>query len=516
MGHLRSTPQSLPLAIAAALLVSAAGGLADRADAGLAPSGVTYQGRLTQGGEPFTGTVDLLIRLFDAPIGGTAVGDGVILLDLEVTEGLFVAELDFGPGAYDGSPRYVEITVDGILLSPRQPITLAPMALFALAGNEGPEGPAGQQGPAGAPGAPGAAGPMGPPGPQGAPGSAGQQGPIGPAGPPGPSGPVGPAGPIGASPFGLVGLNAVYTVGNVGVGTNAPAAHLHVSGASIPTAIVESSGAVGTWLRLLNSSTGGRNWNLISTGSGNGEGPGALLFRDQTAQITRMVLDSTGRLGVGTTAPTVAIEAAGLGNPEIGLRTLTDGRIWTLQSVGNPNLAEYGSFMIVDRTNNIARLRIAPDGGVSVKYLTLTGGADIAEPFDISPEGDGSVATPGMVVSIDPTRLGALRIATTAYDRAVAGIVSGANGIDPGMVLKQSGSVADGEHPVALTGRVWCLCDADAAGPIAAGDLLTSSDTPGHAMRVLDPTRANGAVLGKAMSPLETGRGLVLVLVGLQ
>jgi len=68
---------------------------------------------------------------------------------------------------------------------------------------------------------------------------------------------------------------------------------------------------------------------------------------------------------------------------------------------------------------------------------------------------------------------------------------------------------------VALTGRVYCLVDAT-YGPIAPGDLLTTSDTPGHAMKASDHVRAQGAILGKAMGHLETGRGLVLVLVGLQ
>ena len=59
-------------------------------------------------------------------------------------------------------------------------------------------------------------------------------------------------------------------------------------------------------------------------------------------------------------------------------------------------------------------------------------------------------------------------------------------------------------------------CDADANGPIEAGDMLTTSDTAGHAMKVTDYGLANGAVIGKAMSSLEAGKGLVLVLVSLK
>lgn len=105
-------------------------------------------------------------------------------------------------------------------------------------------------------------------------------------------------------------------------------------------------------------------------------------------------------------------------------------------------------------------------------------------------------------------------MARGAYNRCVAGIVSGANGLSVGAVL---GNVPGSEDapPVALSGRVWCLCDA-ASGPIGPGDLLTTAGTPGHAMKVTDYDRAQGAILGKAMTALDKGRGLVLVLVTLQ
>jgi hypothetical protein len=97
----------------------------------------------------------------------------------------------------------------------------------------------------------------------------------------------------------------------------------------------------------------------------------------------------------------------------------------------------------------------------------------------------------------------------------VAGIVSGADGVKPGLLMGQKGTVADGEHPVALTGRVYCKVDAD-FGAIEPGDLLTTSPTPGHAMKVSDHAQAQGAILGKAMTALEAGQGTVLVLVSLQ
>jgi uncharacterized cupin superfamily protein len=95
-------------------------------------------------------------------------------------------------------------------------------------------------------------------------------------------------------------------------------------------------------------------------------------------------------------------------------------------------------------------------------------------------------------------------------------VISGANDLSPGMVMRAEHSEdADGALPVALTGRVWCKVDAS-FGAVKPGDLLTTSPTHGHAMKASDAGRRAGAVIGKAMTSLEGGRGLVLVLVDLQ
>ena len=159
-------------------------------------------------------------------------------------------------------------------------------------------------------------------------------------------------------------------------------------------------------------------------------------------------------------------------------------------------------------------------GKMRCTTIEIAGGSDLAEPFDVaSHDESGSQLDiePGMVVVIDPANPGALRIATSANDRKVAGIISGANDLAPGMIMKSEGQQhADGDHPVALTGRVWCWCDASTAS-IEPGDMLTTSDTAGHAMKALDLDAAQGAIIGKAMTPLAAGeRGLVLVLVNLQ
>jgi hypothetical protein len=68
---------------------------------------------------------------------------------------------------------------------------------------------------------------------------------------------------------------------------------------------------------------------------------------------------------------------------------------------------------------------------------------------------------------------------------------------------------------VALSGRVWCKVDADPT-PVGVGDMLTTSGTPGHAMRATDRERAFGAVIGKALGSLDCGCGMVPMLVVLQ
>ena len=158
---------------------------------------------------------------------------------------------------------------------------------------------------------------------------------------------------------------------------------------------------------------------------------------------------------------------------------------------------------------------VSGDGRVTTDELEIKGGSDLSETFDVSGGYGVAAPEPGMVVSINPSNPGRLTISGRPYDRMVAGVVSGAGGIETGLIMGQEGSVADGSVPVALTGRVYVYVDA-AYGAVQPGDLLTTSETPGHAMKVTDYGRSQGAILGKAMTALPEGRGLVLMLVSLQ
>jgi hypothetical protein len=142
--------------------------------------------------------------------------------------------------------------------------------------------------------------------------------------------------------------------------------------------------------------------------------------------------------------------------------------------------------------------------------IFLTGpGADCAEHFDAA---EAEQIEPGTVVVID--RQGALRPSREAYDKKVAGVVSGAGQHRPAIVLDRQ-PLRNGRVPVALVGKVYCKVDARYS-PIDVGDLLTTSPTAGHAMRVDNPSRAFGTVIGKALQPLVAGQALIPILISLQ
>lgn len=102
----------------------------------------TYQGRLTDGTGPATGTYDLRFSIHDAASGGHAVAGPIVHSPVSITDGLFTATLDFGGNAFTGEPRWLEIAVrpHGTAaftpLASRQPLTPTPYALRAQsAGN---------------------------------------------------------------------------------------------------------------------------------------------------------------------------------------------------------------------------------------------------------------------------------------------------------------------------------------------------------------------------------------------
>ena len=140
---------------------------------------------------------------------------------------------------------------------------------------------------------------------------------------------------------------------------------------------------------------------------------------------TKLDIEGTGTDNNGTTAPLRIISGNG------AQRMLIDGN--DIDALAD------GLFL---NNNTDQDVVLARGGGrVIVPVLEITGGNDLAEPFDIA---ESESLKPGTLVSIDPERPGQLRVARKAYDRTVAGVVSGANGLSPGITLTKEGSVADG------------------------------------------------------------------------
>jgi len=148
-------------------------------------------------------------------------------------------------------------------------------------------------------------------------------------------------------------------------------------------------------------------------------------------------------------------------------------------------------------------------GKVVVTNDIVLSNADCAEEFDVVQSEN---TEPGTVMVLSDE--GALHPSQEAYDKRVAGVLSGAGNYKPGIVLDKQQSQPN-RRPIALLGKVYCKVDAS-QGPIEVGDLLTTSDRPGHAMKAVDALKAFGSIIGKAMRPLKEGQGLIPILIALQ
>lgn len=148
------------------------------------------------------------------------------------------------------------------------------------------------------------------------------------------------------------------------------------------------------------------------------------------------------------------------------------------------------------------------NGTVSVSGDVVLTGNDCAEHFDIDNPTSVEAGTV-MVLSHN----GELTASREPYDRNVVGVISGAGEYRPAIIL--GGQPSKGRLPIALVGKAFCKVDAD-WGSIRPGDMLTTSPTRGHAMKAQDPQKAFGSAIGKALSSLQTGRGLIPILVMLR
>lgn len=260
--------------------------------------------------------------------------------------------------------------------------------------------------------------------------------------------------------------NIYYNGGNVGVGTNNPQALLHVS---------STSGAIEN---LDSSSTAG----------------GFSAFYDTTS--TRTV---RGFVGFGPT-----------------LFGTGDNTLFGLRSQGAMTFATNGGYrqMTIDTSGNVGIGTPTPANKLDVNG-TISANNIISKYQDVAEWVPSSAQlTAGTVVVLDSTKSNHVISSTVSYDTRVAGVVSE----QPGIAL---GEKSGGRVLVATTGRVRVQVDAS-KGPIHIGDLLVTSDTPGVAMKS-EPVNLGGVqihrpgtLIGKALEPLEKGKGSILVLLSLQ
>ncbi|WP_289355115.1 hypothetical protein [Paenibacillus sp. S-12] len=268
-----------------------------------------------------------------------------------------------------------------------------------------------------------------------------------------------------------------------------------------------------------------------------------LVFKTNGREATR--IDVSGNIGIGIENPEAKLHVSSTGDfssPQLKItqRTLSEYSRLRFQNYGiDPDrpgvpvpfplwdIAVSGDVMNFYNQGfgNIMTLRggrvginnenpqtpLHVNGMATVDILQITGGSDLAEPFSVEKD---SGVEPGTVMAIDECHPGKLKISDMAYDRKVAGIVSGAGGVNTGLKLQQD-NVLEGEIYVALAGRVYCKAEALSV-TIKPGDLLTTSSIPGYAMKASDPESCHGAILGKALGTLSHGTGLILVLVNLQ
>lgn len=234
-----------------------------------------------------------------------------------------------------------------------------------------------------------------------------------------------------------------------------------------------------------------------------GGGDGDLLLRDQNG-TRRIHIDAGGgpvkaETSIHLNGPGGSMRLGG-GQTDGDLK-ISDGRGTTQVKIGSGKAG--GAIKVKDR-DGATTVEVRGDEGDVVLH-----GADCAEEFQVRTLDEAEAGT--VMVIIGDRQLGR---SSTPCDRKVAGVVSGAGDYRPGMILGRDPSRSD-RVAIALSGRVHCKVDAD-FGAVEVGDLLTTSPTAGHAMKVGSSEVAFGATLGKALAPLEAGRGLVPILVALQ
>jgi hypothetical protein len=307
---------------------------------------------------------------------------------------------------------------------------------------------------------------------------------------------------------GVFGVHAGFGIGSGGLGLigvwGGSANGVGVLGISAPPGAKGGDGVQGITNSEIRNGIYGRNDSTTKRGNNDPAGNGVFGYTRVPDGAGVMGVSGGGGIGVsGASTGHAVMGKGGFGvtgmGSIIGVWGIGEGSGWAGQFSG-PVLVSGSAYFQRD---------VTVDGSVVVTGDIILTNADCAEDFDVA---DAAINEPGTVMVLGSD--GRLEACARAYDKRVVGVISGAENFRPGIVLDKR-SDAPGRRSVALMGKVFCKVDAD-HGKIEVGDLLTTSPTEGHAMRADFVAAAFGTVIGKAMQPLDQGRGLIALLVALQ
>jgi hypothetical protein len=220
------------------------------------------------------------------------------------------------------------------------------------------------------------------------------------------------------------------------------------------------------------------------------------------------IRDGSGRTVFNFDSNAAALYIGASGNE--GDLQIRDGAGRTVFNFNSQNAALY-----VGASGNEGDVIVRDNGGNDTIHLDGNSGdiilrnADAAEQFEVT---DAGAIKPGMIMTIDEN--GKLKPSNTQYDRKAVGVVAGAGNYRPGIIFDKKNDNIN-QAPISVLGKASCMADATYA-PIEVGDMLTTSQTTGHAMKATDINKSFGSIIGKALTPLSSGVGFVDILVTLQ
>jgi hypothetical protein len=325
------------------------------------------------------------------------------------------------------------------------------------------------------------------------------------------------------TPFKIADSNIIQSSnGNIGIGTATPLFPLHIftnsvtppTGQDFPVALfVESAGSLPSKSPIAIE-------GLASAGSGFQIGVDGVTFSPDGVGVlgNHPTNDGGGSGVVGLTNSVTGFSTgvSGVSNGNTGPGVGIFGQSFSPQGIAGLFINRPGGDILhgaVSQNPDITVFRVDGTGRVFANGGFQPSGADFAESMEV--KGNSSKYVAGDLLEIDVAGNRRLTLALEPYSTLVAGVYSTRPGMLGSTHMIDEHAVAADEVPLAVVGIVPCKVSAE-NGPIQPGDLLVSSSTPGHAMKGTDRSLMLGAVVGKALEPLQKGTGVIQVLVTLQ